>query len=217
MNLSAVRDFIEGVAEKAKPFLQDIGYFVSEKSSPYVQKVEENVTRNWKTYLEEYIFIGLIMLSLVGVFISDFSPIITFWFWLTMIPVFGATAILSAWSHGLESNVSVTRLVLSQIVHWGGAVIALVTTYSLWATGRFTDEHTGYIILLLLALTTFTAGLHVGWRFYVAGIFLFIGGIITTHVKEYIWILLLVLMVPLAIFGIVWEKLRKKASPASNE
>jgi hypothetical protein len=216
MNLSAVRDVIEIVAEKVKPPLQDLGYLVTEKSQPYVQTVEDNVTRHWKIYLEEYIFIGLILLSLVGVFISDFSPIITFWFWLTMIPLFGATAILSAWSHGLESNVSVTRLILTQIIHWGGAIIALVTTYSLWATGRFTDEHTGYIILLLLALTTFTAGVHAGWRFYIAGIFLFVGGIITTHVREYIWVLLLVLMVPLAIFGIVWEKLRKKAPPASE-
>ena len=211
MNTSQLKDLIEDVSEVGEAYLRKIQERVARTSAPYVQHVEENVTRNWKTYLEEYIFVGLILLSLVGVFISDFSPIITFWYWLTMIPLFGATAILSAWSHGLESNVSVTRLVLSQIVHWGGAVIALVTTYSLWATGRFTDEHTGYIILILLALTTFTAGLHVGWRFYIAGIFLFIGGIITTHIREYVWVLLLVLMVPLAIFGIVWEKIRKKS------
>ena len=34
------------------------------------------------------------------------------------------------------------------------------------------NENTGLIILLLLALTTFYAGIHLGWRLFIVGIFL---------------------------------------------
>ncbi len=172
---------------------------------PDWKAIDDFVSTKWKAYLEEYVFIGLILLSLVGVFLSDFSAIISFWYWLMMIPLFGLTALLSAWAHAKKHSPSLLPdMVLTQIVHWGGTVIALLTTYSLWHTGRFTDEHTGFIILILLALTTFLAGLHVGWRFYVAGVFLFLGGILATYVREAMGLIILGLAVPLAILGILW-------------
>jgi hypothetical protein len=176
--------------------------------------VDDFVSTRWKAYLEEYVFIGLIVLSVLGVFLSDFSEILSFWYWLMMIPFFGLTAVLSAWAHAKMHDPSLLpNMVLTQVVHWGGTFIALLTTYSLWHTGRFTNENTGFIILILLALTTFLAGLHVGWRFYVAGVFLFLGCILATYVRQAFGIVILGLIVPLAILGIMWERFRSKEKP----
>ena len=95
-----------------------------------------------------------------------------------------------------------------QVAHWGGTVIALLATYSLWQVGPHGNEQTGLIVVLLLALTTLTTfldGYHVGWRFYLAGVLLFIYAIVAALLKAVIWIALLV-PIPVVIFGLYWDK-----------
>lgn len=155
--------------------------------------------------LEEFAFVGLIVLSVVGEFVGSYSAIIGFWYWLTMIPVFAAIAIITEWSRARAAGISAMTVIVIQIVHWGATVIALLATYSLWHVGRLGNEHTGYLVLLLLALTTFLDGYHVGWRFYVAGTMLFVYTIIAALLKAVMWIALLI-AIPVVVFGLYWDK-----------
>ncbi len=155
--------------------------------------------------LEEVAFLGLIVLSIIGEFVGNYSPIISFWYWLSMIPVFAATAIVTEWSRARATGQSAMTVIWIQVAHWAGTVIALFATYSLWHVGRLQNEHTGLIILLLLALTTFLDGYHVGWRFYLAGTLLFIYTIVAALLKAVIWIGLLI-AIPVVIFGLYWDK-----------
>ncbi len=165
--------------------------------------------RRWfsqmKVGLEEVAFLGLVVLSVIGESVSNYSPIISFWYWLSMIPVFAATAIATEWSRARAAGQSAMRLIGIQVTHWGGAVIALFATYTLWHVGRLGNEHTGLIVLLLLALTTFLDGYHVGWRFYLTGVLLFIYTIVAALLKAVIWIALLI-AIPVVIFGLYWDK-----------
>jgi hypothetical protein len=138
--------------------------------------------------VERFIFVGWIILAVIGLAVTNLSPIISFWYWLTMIPVFACTAIFSEWSHARQEGTSVVNLVAIQVAHWSGALIALLATYSFWANGRWGNEDTGLVILLTLAITTFLDGPHCGWRFYLAGIFLFIVAIISAYLKYFMWI-----------------------------
>jgi len=61
------------------------------------------------------------------------------------------------------------------------------------------------VTLLVLALTTFLDGYHVGWRFYLAGLFLFVYTFIAAYLKAVVWIVIL-LAVPVIIFGLYWDK-----------
>ena len=122
-----------------------------------------------KVGFEEVSFLGIVALSVIGEVVGNYSPIISFWYWLTMMPVFAATAIITEWSRARAAGQSAMKVIWIQVAHWGGTVIALFATYSLWHVGRLGNEHTGLIVLLLLALTTFLDGYHVGWRFYLAG------------------------------------------------
>lgn len=165
--------------------------------------------RGWfsqmKVGLEEVAFLGLVVLSIIGEFVASYSPIISFWYWLSMMPVFAAAAIVTEWSRASAAGQSAMKMIWIQVVHWGGAVIALFATYSLWHVGRLGNEHTGLIILLLLALTTFLDGYHVGWRFYLAGVLLFIYTIVAALLKAVIWIALLI-AIPVVVFGLYWDK-----------
>jgi hypothetical protein len=155
--------------------------------------------------LEEFAFVGLIVLSVVGELVGSYSAIISFWYWLTMIPVFAAAAIITEWSRAEAAGISAMTVIGIQIVHWGATAMALFATYSLWHVGRLGNEHTGLVVLLLLALTTFLDGYHVGWRFYVAGTLLFVYTIVAALLKAVIWIALLI-AIPVVIFGLYWDK-----------
>jgi ABC-type uncharacterized transport system permease subunit len=61
------------------------------------------------------------------------------------------------------------------------------------------------VTLLVLALTTFLDGYHVGWRFYLAGLLLFLYTFIAAYLKAVIWIGIL-LAVPVIIVGLYWGK-----------
>jgi len=165
--------------------------------------------RGWfyqiKMGLEELAFLGLVVLSVIGESVSNYSPIISFWYWLSMIPVFAATAIVTEWSRARAAGQSAMKVIGIQVAHWGGTVIGLFATYTLWHVGRLGNEHTGLIVLLLLALTTFLDGYHVGWRFYLTGVLLFIYTIVAALLKAVIWIALLI-AIPVVIFGLYWDK-----------
>ncbi len=155
--------------------------------------------------LEEVAFLAIVALSVIGEFVGNYSPIISFWYWLAMIPMFAATAIVTEWSRARAAGQSAMKVIGIQVVHWGGTIIALFATYSLWQVGRLGNEHTGLIVLLLLALTTFLDGYHVGWRFYLAGILLFVYTIVAALLKAVIWLGLAV-AIPVVVFGLYWDK-----------
>jgi hypothetical protein len=159
-----------------------------------------------KYTLEHFIFIGWVALSLVGIAVTNISPIVSFWYWLSMLPVFAATAIVSEWSQARQQGLSVVNLVMIQIAHWSGAVLSLLVTYSFWANGRWTNEDTGLVILLTLALTVFLDGPHCGWRFYLAGIFLFVVAIIAAYIKYFMWIVTVLGILVVAVGLYIEEK-----------
>jgi hypothetical protein len=174
------------------------------ETGPNVAEQPE-LTKRGRFRLEEVAFLALVGLSVIGESVTNYSPIISFWYWLMMIPVFAMIAIITEWSQARARGTLARNVILIQIVHWGGTCIALFATYSLWHVGRFGNEHTGIIILLLLALTTFLDGYHVGWRFYLAGLLLFAYTVIAAMLKAVIWVALLI-AVPVVILGLYWDK-----------
>jgi hypothetical protein len=159
--------------------------------------------RTWR--LEEFAFVGLIGFSIIGEYVGNVSPTISFWYWVVMIPAFAIVAIITEWSQARADGIPPQNVIFIQIVHWGGACIALLATYSLWNVGRLGNEPAGLVTLLILALTTFLDGYHVGWRFYLAGLLLFLYTFIAAYLKAVIWIGIL-LAVPVIIVGLYWGK-----------
>jgi membrane-bound acyltransferase YfiQ involved in biofilm formation len=68
-----------------------------------------------------------------------------------------------------------------------------------------TYEGSGLVILLILSLSTFLDGYQVGWRFYLAGIFLAITAILAAFIEEYMWILLVIAIASI-VFSTYLEK-----------
>jgi hypothetical protein len=158
-----------------------------------------------KIGLDKVLFLALIALSLIGVPFTHISPVLSFWYWLAMVPVFAAIAIITEWERARREGQPVAHIIGVQLAHWGGVLIALVTIYEFWAEGRFTDENSALVILIVVGAATFLDGPHIGWRFYLAGIAIFLMADIVAYLRSVTWLVLLV-AVPVILLGLYLEE-----------
>jgi hypothetical protein len=150
--------------------------------------------------LYEIILIVLILLSMIGIGITDFSPADSRLYWLAMVPVFAAACLILEWSRARGKGQKWITIVRTQLLIWFGLLLAVLLVFLLLHTGRLDNENTGLIILLLLALTTFFAGIHLGWRLFIVGIFLGVALIGAAYLEEFVWMFLIIALVVVAIF-----------------
>ena len=150
--------------------------------------------------LYEIILIVLILLSMIGIGITDFSPADSRLYWLAMVPVFAGACLILEWSRARGKGQKWSTILRTQLLLWLGLLLAVRLAYLLLHTGRLDNENTGLIILLLLALTTFFAGIHLGWRLFIVGIFLGLALIGAAYLEEFVWMFLIIALVVVAIF-----------------
>ena len=168
----------------------------------------------------EIILVVLILLSIIGIGITDFSPADSHRYWFAMVPVFAGACLILEWSRARGKGLKWTTIVRTQLLLWLGLLLAVRLAYLLLHTGRLDNENIGLIILLLLALTTFFAGIHLGWRLFIVGIFLGIALIGAAYLEEFVWIFLIIAIVVVAIF-LLWKyyagsKMGKKQDIAAD-
>ena len=68
-------------------------------------------------------------------------------------------------------------------------LLAIELVYVLIAAGRLTNADTGLMNGTILALGTFTSGVHTNWRVAVIGVALGLGTAAVGYVEQYLWIL----------------------------
>ncbi|MGR9072320.1 MAG: hypothetical protein ACU833_04555 [Gammaproteobacteria bacterium] len=170
---------------------------------------ESTLSEKRKFQLEEGILIVLLILSLVGIGITDFSPAESYWYWIIMIFVFGLFAILLGWLESKKQARNFKKLFLEQSLHWGSSMLIVGGVFLLLHSGKLDSENSGLVILLILALATILDGLRVGWRFSMTGLFLGISAVIAGHFEQSMWIHLLLAIV-IVLFTILVEYLRNK-------
>lgn len=163
-----------------------------------------------KRHTSEIILIILLLLSVIGIALTDFSPNKGFWFWMAMAPVFCTAAITIEWSRMARQGENRGRLILSQILHWFGYLLTIYLVFVLSATdtGRLNNVDVGLVALLILAFATFCAGITASWRICVVGVFLGIAVVAIALFEEYIWVVL----IPLALIIVVVFFLRHRKS-----
>ena len=86
-----------------------------------------------------------------------------------------------------------------ECVHWLGLVLAvyLISVFvKIGLMGRF---EAGLVVLVLLALTTFIAGIYLEPTFFVIGIFLGLFALTAALLAEYLY----VIMIPLTLGGVI--------------
>jgi hypothetical protein len=167
------------------------------------------MTEKRKFQLEEAILILLLILSLVGIGVTDFSPHDGYWYWITMIGVFCIAAILIGWMQSKRHFRDFKKLLLEQLFHWSCSMLIVGAAFSLMHAGHLHADATGLVILLILSLATILDGYRVGWRFSMNGLFLGVSAVVVGYVERFMWIEIL-LAVGIVAFTFLVEYWRER-------
>ncbi len=157
--------------------------------------------------IDKIIFAALIILTLSGVALTNMSPVDAHIYWLTMTLVFAIGAITTGWKRAAEKGEK-KQLVTSQLFHWGSTLVAIIVVYTFLHTGQIQNETVSLMILLILSLSSFLDGFHVGWHFSVIGVLLAISVVTISYVDEFLWVIVIIAIF-LVFISFLWNKYRK--------
>ena len=158
-------------------------------------------------FVNEAILSSLVILCFIGVAYTNFASQSSYRYWLWMIPVFAVAAIISEWSRYKRHEIGGYQFIRQQILHWGAVFIAIKTVFLLNQVGRLDNDGTALCLMTVISLSTFLAGVYIGWRFLVLGLFITLATLIVAYLEAYIWVLIPVAIgiVALGILVAWWE------------
>ncbi len=175
----------------------------------------EGVVSTFKFQFEEAILIVLIILSVSGVLLTNFSSTDGWWYWMAMIFVFAITAMIIGAIEAKKGTHFIKDLLATQTIHWLGAMAVMIAAFSLLHAGVMDEQATGLVILLILSLAIFLDGIRIGWRFSMIGVFLGITAVIVAYVKDHILFVvgLAILIIGITIFWGRDKRIRQSIEP----
>jgi putative Mn2+ efflux pump MntP len=152
--------------------------------------------------VEEVVLIIIIVLCLVGIAVTDFSPQDAFVYWMSMIFVFGICAMITGWFNAKlihdpeEEGHKIKEMFVDQFLHWLGALVAVGCLFSFVEAERIDQETTSLMVLLILALATYLDGIRIGWRFSLAGIYLALTAVAANFIDTFMpWLVALAVVI----------------------
>jgi hypothetical protein len=164
---------------------------------------------------QEWILLSLMALAVVGVGYTHFSPVNSLRYWLLMVPVYGTACLILEWSRLKGEGRNLWSVVGDQAVHWLGVLIAVCLIYLVLNAGKLDDINAGLMVVLVLALGTFLAGIHLGERLFLVGGFLGAVLLVAAYLAAYMWALILAGV--LMIGGYVYWRARSAAAAPADE
>lgn len=159
-------------------------------------------------------YLAVLLFTIIGVAYTSVNkkPLVHYWEILAVIT--GAVCILSGWPHAPTRDDRV-RLIWTQVLHWAAFLAAMNLVLISDVKQMLNADATGLVILLLLALGTFVAGVHsLSWQTSVLGIVMAFSVLAIAWVEESALILLLAAISFIGLGGLFWWYERHRAATA---
>ncbi|MBL9060736.1 MAG: hypothetical protein JNK88_12015 [Mangrovicoccus sp.] len=162
--------------------------------------------------IEAVIAAILLALAFVAIAASDVSAMRSNGYWLGLVVVF---ALVSYGFDRVSSGgrwVDLTALTRTA-VHWLGVLAAIELVHVFVQAGQMTNADTGLACGLILALGAFTAGAWGNWRMGILGLALGVATAVVALIEQYLWVLLAVALVAVAVMLLV-ARMRRASTGA---
>ena len=126
-------------------------------------------SRKARLWLKELPYIIVLGLTILGVAWTSVShqPLIGYWEFLTL--AMAVVCIGTGWLHA-SSKEARFRMLWTQVLHWLAFLVAMNILVLADVQRLLTAPGTGLALLMLLALGTFVAGVHISWQICVLGL-----------------------------------------------
>jgi hypothetical protein len=166
--------------------------------------------------LQRLLIVGVLcVLVMIGLFLTNVNHLHARYYWSAMFPIFG---IVSLWHELLgpgHRQGTEWRRVWRQVLHWLGPIVAVWIIFLQLARGQMDADAAALVILLILAVTCFMAGVHLDRSFYWVSAVLAFAAVIGTEVEAYLWMLAAIAIVAVAVtvFAAIALRRRRAAEP----
>jgi hypothetical protein len=165
----------------------------------------------------EWPYLLVLILAIFGVAYTSFSktPITTYW--IVLAPLIGLICVITRWRDALDRERR-WRLIWTQVLHWGAVLVAMHPMFVTDVSRMMNADASALTTLTVLALGTFTAGVHIAaWRICVVGIVLALGVPAIAWLEQSALLLLLIAVVVVAVIApVFWHYKRSARHPAAS-
>jgi hypothetical protein len=154
----------------------------------------------------EWPYLLVLILALFGVAYTSFAKTPLTTYWIVLAPFIGVICVITRWRNA-ENREQRSHLILIQVLHWGAVLAAMHLMFVADVRRMMNADASALAALTVLALGTFTAGVHIAaWRICLVGIVLGLGVPAIAWLEQSALLLLLVAIVVVAIIApILWH------------
>ena len=167
--------------------------------------------------VREWPYLLVLVLAVFGVAYTSFSktPIMTYW--IVLAPFIGLICVITRWRDA-ENREQRLRLIWTQALHWAAVLVAMRLMFVADVSRMMNADASALAALTVLALGTFTAGVHIAaWRICVVGIVLALGVPAIAWLEQSTLLLLLIAVVGVAVIApFFWHRKRSAQHPAAS-
>jgi hypothetical protein len=152
--------------------------------------------------LRDWPYLLMLGLALAGVARTSIDPSAMVSYWVTLAPVYGIICVAVQW-HSIVGRDVRWRLIRTQALHWAAAMFAMYLVLMTSVNRIMNSDADALTVLAVLALATFTAGIHAeAWRICVVGavLGLAIPAIAWLETSTVLILLVLALLIMVAVF-----------------
>jgi len=163
-------------------------------------------------WVQELPFTLVLILTLVGVAYTSFSRKPITGYWELLAPLIALICVATGWKSATDRNAR-TRLIGTQVLHWLAFLVVMNLLLLPSVQRDFSAQSTGIAIFTLLALGTFTAGVHVlSWQVGLLGLIMALGIPAIAWIENTALISVLAVAVLLGIGVVLWWYFRDGGS-----
>ncbi|MGH6834481.1 MAG: hypothetical protein ACREC9_02815 [Methylocella sp.] len=150
--------------------------------------------------IRDWPYFAMLALALFGVARTSIARAALSSYWIILAPFFAVICVISRW-RDVEGKVPHWRLIQTEALHWLAVLVAMSIIFVADVKQMMNSDASALVLLTLLALGTFTAGVHVGaWRICL------VGAVLALAVPAIAWLdqaTMLILLVALVLVAIM--------------
>ncbi len=168
-------------------------------------------------WIRELPFALVLILTTIGVAYTSFSKTPITGYWEVLAPLIALVCVGAGWENA-DDKAKKFRLIATQALHWIAFIVVMNLLLLASVQKSFNASATGLAIFTLLALGTFTAGVHVlSWQVCLLGLVMALGILAIAWIENSALLLVLVAGVVVAIVGVFWWRIHESRTrePAS--
>ncbi|HXY58723.1 MAG TPA: hypothetical protein VEH76_09085 [Methylocystis sp.] len=117
----------------------------------------------------EWPYVAMLALAIFGVALESVTPGPMTFYWELLVPLYGAICFFTR-LRDAQHQALVSRLLRIELLHWGAVFVAMQLLLLNDTVRMMNINATGLMVMMMVALGTFTAGAQIGsWRICLVG------------------------------------------------